>query len=328
MEDDLISLGLHVKEINEAGRYADFTASTAALDSYGERVEQVWRLERYLSNPVVLFAHKSRELPIGRSENVGVGTDGNLAMRVFFATEKANPLAEQVWQCVREKTLRTVSVGFIPHSVRYERENDKDVCVLSDNELFELSVTPVPANPEALAKMRARARDTATTKTAARPESDQTMLTEKEIQDLRDKSAENAALKAVAEKAAADATEKLKAVTLERDANANALKSVTTERDELATSVKASNDSLARATRTITEHKVDDLVGKKFAPAERDVMLELAISNMPLFEKTVALRPDMHLTDSLTGITKATPTTAGAPSGDAFAEANAADTAA
>lgn len=317
-----------IRSINETTRTVDFVASTDAIDSYGESVcQDNWQLERYLSNPVALFAHMSRELPIGHSTRCEVTTDNGkkqLECSIQFSTAEANPLAEQVWQSLRQKSLRTVSVGFIPHTIRWEKRGDQEIYVLDDCELFEISVTPVPANPEALAKMRARARETATQATSAtQRESETTMLTEKEIQDLRDKSSENAALKAVAEKAASDATEKLASVTLERDANAIALKSVTTERDAAVVAQKAANESLALAQRTITEHGVDSLIGKKFAPTEREVMVELAVSNPALYEKTVKARPDMHLLDNLAGTEKATPSTAGAASGDAFAAANA-----
>lgn len=144
-----------IKSRNDATREATFVASTAAVDSYGEIVEQVWKLERYMANPVVLFGHQSRELPIGRSTFVGV-RGGQLECTVRFASPEANPKAEQVWQLVKEDVLRAVSVGFMPGTIRWEKRNGEDVAVLSDNELHEISIVPIPANPEALAKMRAK----------------------------------------------------------------------------------------------------------------------------------------------------------------------------
>ena len=77
----------------------------------------------------------------------------------MFASAKANPLAEQVWQSVQERTLRAVSVGFKPREVRKETRDDKDVYVLSDNDLYEISVVPIPSNPEALTRMKALATE-------------------------------------------------------------------------------------------------------------------------------------------------------------------------
>lgn len=156
MKIELQALAARVRAGSEEERVCDVIASTAAEDSYGEIVEQSWRLERYLANPVVLFAHESDELPIGTAENVRV-EDGALRARLRFASAEASPRAEWVWRSLREGTLRGVSVGFVPHGVRFEKRGDRDVMVLSDNELLEISVTPIPANPEALAQLRARA---------------------------------------------------------------------------------------------------------------------------------------------------------------------------
>lgn len=156
MMNDLTSSPLQIKSLRLEERQADFVASTEALDADGDIVEQKWDLERYRKNPVVLFGHSSKDLPIGHATNVGV-KDGQLQATIVFASEKANPLAEQVWQSVQERTLRAVSVGFKPREVRQETRNDKDVYVLSDNELYEISVVPIPSNPEALTRMKALA---------------------------------------------------------------------------------------------------------------------------------------------------------------------------
>lgn len=142
--------------IREAARECDFVLSTDALDSYDERVEQSWKLDRFLRNPVALWSHDSRALPIGQWKSVRV-EGGALRGTLKFATKDANPLAEQAWQSVLQGTLRAVSVGFRPGSVRTEEIGGRDVTVLSENDLYECSLTPVPANPEALAELRAKA---------------------------------------------------------------------------------------------------------------------------------------------------------------------------
>jgi len=132
--------------------------STEAEDRHGEIVEQRWRLERFRKNAVVLFGHDSRDLPIGRAENVRV-EGGALRGTIVFATAEANPEAEKVWQLVQQDMLSSVSVGFVPHDVRRERRDGRDVTILSDCELIELSVVPIPANSEAVMQ-RAKAMGT------------------------------------------------------------------------------------------------------------------------------------------------------------------------
>jgi HK97 family phage prohead protease len=142
------SLNLSIRAIDNASRSVDVIASTAAIDSYEEIVEQVWDLRRYQTNPVVLFAHDSHELPIGRAENVRV-EGGALRARIVFASAAANPKADGVWQLVKERMVSGVSVGFVPRQLRKEMRGGKEITVLSENELYEISIVPVPANPDA-----------------------------------------------------------------------------------------------------------------------------------------------------------------------------------
>jgi HK97 family phage prohead protease len=151
-----VTRAYQIRLASEEQRSVDVIASTDAQDSYGDIVEQVWDLERYGANPVVLFAHNSRELPIGKASDIGV-VDGQLRAKLHFVDAKANPLAEQVWQSIKQGSLRAVSVGFYPKDVRWEKRDGREVMVLSNNELLEISVTPVPANPDALAQLHARA---------------------------------------------------------------------------------------------------------------------------------------------------------------------------
>jgi HK97 family phage prohead protease len=149
---------LPIKSLDEEARSFDVIASTDAVDSFGETVDQDWALERFMANPVVLFGHDAGSLPIGRASNVRV-EEGQLRATVHLVDEKANPLAEQVWQSVKQGALRAVSVGFVSKNRRTEERGGKKVSVLSGNELHELSVVPLPVNPEALAMgMNARER--------------------------------------------------------------------------------------------------------------------------------------------------------------------------
>lgn len=120
----------------------DFLASTSAIDRQGDSIDQSgWELGNYKLNPVILWAHDYSQLPIGKAESIEV-TDAGLKISTVFASEKANPKAEQVRQLLAEGFLNAVSVGFIPK----ERNGN----VITRAELLEVSVVPVPANQEAL----------------------------------------------------------------------------------------------------------------------------------------------------------------------------------
>lgn len=273
-QDDLFVRSLHLKSVREAAREVDFICSTSAIDSYGEIVDQSWDLRRYATNPVVLWAHNSRDLPIGQARNVGV-VDGALQATIYFS--KANPEAETIWQLVLEKTLRSVSVGFIPNTIRVEKRDGEDVFVLCDNELYEISVTSIPANPEALAKMKARALQSAlpmTTTTApvgatdgGKPEA--SMDHEKAI----------AALNATISQRSAELVDTKSALDSERTKTAEltARLSATEARNASLEGVaKDLAERAAAAELTLVSRDLDALIGTKMVPAEKDGVLELA----------------------------------------------------
>lgn len=154
MTTEMFARALEVRSTDAETRSVRVVASTETVDRHGTILEQDWLLESYSRNPVVLYSHASRELPIGHASDVRVEA-GALVATLNFVSAEANPLAEQVWQSIQQKSLRAVSVGFYPHDVRLERRDGQDVLVLSKNELLEISVVPVPSNPDALVQMRA-----------------------------------------------------------------------------------------------------------------------------------------------------------------------------
>lgn len=163
---ELLRAAVNLRMLEEKSRSVEVVASTASLDSHGTVLEQKWDLTRYEANPVVLWAHNSglgqAEPPIGYASDVRVES-GQLKAKVTFVDAEASPLAERVWAGVKQKSIRGLSVGFRSRSSRVEQRDGKDIVVLSDNELFEISFVPVPSNSETLAALRACALGVVTT---------------------------------------------------------------------------------------------------------------------------------------------------------------------
>lgn len=135
-----------VEDINDEDRIITFVLSTESKDRDGDIIKaEGWVLDNYLKNPVVLFAHKYDELPVAKALRVWV-ENGQLKATAKFATEKENPLAENVYQLYKNGYMNAVSVGFVP--IEYE-ETVSGYNYLKQ-ELLEFSCVPVPANPEAL----------------------------------------------------------------------------------------------------------------------------------------------------------------------------------
>src|SRR5258708_3883344 len=123
------SIGIHVRSLNIEQRTADFVASTDTIDAYDEVVDQTsWKLARYKANPIVLWAHQSRELPLGVATRCEM-VNGRLECTIQFSTEDLNPVAEQVWKNVKAGVVKAVSVGFLPNTIRYEMRNGVEVYV-------------------------------------------------------------------------------------------------------------------------------------------------------------------------------------------------------
>lgn len=139
-------------------RVVRFTISTGAIDREGDTVAVGgWDTAAYLLNPVVLWAHRTDHMPIGKC--VELGNDGtSLKAAVEFVpagVPMVGPKAEAVLLLLRGGFLNATSVGFRP--IEYEMANDRmekdDYFPPYDfikQELMEFSVVSIPCNPEAL----------------------------------------------------------------------------------------------------------------------------------------------------------------------------------
>ena len=146
-----------VKSIDEEKRQATFVISTDEIDRTYEIVEQSWQLENYKKNPIVLFGHDPSKpgYVVGCATEIRADKDGDKNITigtVQFAEEGTSSDADTVWKLVKQGILRTVSVGFIPHTFKASKDEDgSEITVLADNELLEFSIVPIPANPSAVA---------------------------------------------------------------------------------------------------------------------------------------------------------------------------------
>lgn len=146
--------------LNDSSRSVSFIASTPTLDRHGTIVKSEGiQLERYKQNPVVLWAHDgygslagppSIDNVIGQSTNLRSSRE-SLRTTVKFLPESVNPRAETALQMVKSGALGAVSIGFKPIESHMEKIQGMDVLVFDKTELLEISLVPVPANPDAIA---------------------------------------------------------------------------------------------------------------------------------------------------------------------------------
>jgi HK97 family phage prohead protease len=145
----LKSMDTEVTQPDAEKRILSFVISNETVDSYNDVIKaDGWDLSRYEKNPVVLWAHDSRQPPVAKAPSIGVvGT--NLVASAEFASAETYAFADTIFRLLKEKFLRATSVGFFPRKWTYNE--DRGGYDLIENELFEFSIVPVPANPEALA---------------------------------------------------------------------------------------------------------------------------------------------------------------------------------
>lgn len=131
-------------------------ASTKDVDRMSDIIEaSAWKkrkaLSGYKKNPIILAFHR-HDKPIGSAETVEAGEDG---LHIRARISKA---AGDVYSLIKEGILKTFSVGIIVNDMSYNEE--KDVFLLKDIELLEVSVVSVPANPYATFRIGKSFEDT------------------------------------------------------------------------------------------------------------------------------------------------------------------------
>lgn len=106
----------------------------------------------FMKNPVVLFAHDQRNLPVGKA--IGINrTKDSIEAEVEFLPEGVDEVADKVYTLVDLGFLKGASIGFKPTEYDYVEERGVyGGYDITKSELLEFSIVPVPSNPEALAK--------------------------------------------------------------------------------------------------------------------------------------------------------------------------------
>jgi HK97 family phage prohead protease len=152
-----------VLRASDSGRVVTFRASTPTIDGHGSIVRpEGIKTERFESNPVFLWAHDGYrslggppkiEHVIGRINAYARDTQA-FDIDVEFATEEVNAWGEKAFRLVKAGFLNAVSIGFNPLSWHWETIEGREVLIFDSVELLEVSLVPIPSNPDAVALVR------------------------------------------------------------------------------------------------------------------------------------------------------------------------------
>lgn len=160
---------------DEESRKVRFRASTPTIDRHGTIVRpEGISVKNFQKNPIFLWGHDGYGSMFGggpEMENViGKVTDYERSKEAFdidveFAPAEVNPKADLAYKLTKSGFLNTVSVGFSPITTSIEKVGKEghdepiDVLVYEKSELLEVSLVPIPSNPEALALVRSMAQE-------------------------------------------------------------------------------------------------------------------------------------------------------------------------
>lgn len=161
-----INVSYRHSEIREIRRKKDdrtitFVASDSTKDSAGTVLNQDnWDLTRFNSNGIIGYQHKvyggwddtdNPDNVIGKGR--AYVEDGRLMVDITFEPKEINELAEKIYQKILFGSLRAVSVGFLPIGKgRFGEGADSETYYFAGQQLLEVSVVNIPANPNALRK--------------------------------------------------------------------------------------------------------------------------------------------------------------------------------
>lgn len=119
-------------------------ASTSVMDRQNEVVSvDGWDLKNFKKAPRLLWAHDHHEPAIGKVSKTwyeGTGKNKRLMFEAVF--QEVTEMGRAIKQLVKDGFINTFSVGFKPLEI--------DGNTITKQELLEISVVNVPANPDAM----------------------------------------------------------------------------------------------------------------------------------------------------------------------------------
>jgi len=145
-------IGFLIKEVDEKNQIIRGVFSTQDEDRHGEVIDQLgWDIKKYMTNPVVLFAHDQYTPAVAQMIELEVDkVNKELKGAMKFAVDEFG-LAKTLFGLYKGRYMRAFSVGFKNLVQEIITDGDREVVILRTNELREISCVNVGANEMALA---------------------------------------------------------------------------------------------------------------------------------------------------------------------------------
>lgn len=146
---------IQLKTVDDEERLIEGYASTSDVDRVDEVIEPgAFRrsLKSFVKNGVILAYHRF-DMPIGKPVEAEIDDKGLKITARIAKGISPDDHVEQVWNLIKQGVLSAFSVGFRPLKVEnVESDGEKRGVArrrITDLDLYETSVVPIPANPHA-----------------------------------------------------------------------------------------------------------------------------------------------------------------------------------
>lgn len=152
-----------------SGERADISmVSCETLDRDNEVIlSKGIQLDLFRRNPIVTFAHKYDELPVGSCQWIKC-VQGGVKAKSKYADRpdgwQGDWMADAVWSLTQQGILRGKSIGFIPTEISAPRSDEIKArpewknasAIVRSGVLLEYAVAPIPVNQDALVEAVAK----------------------------------------------------------------------------------------------------------------------------------------------------------------------------
>jgi len=152
MEKRIKYFSEQAKEVKDEKRVLRFIGSNEKIDRDNEVIKaDGWKLQNYKKNPVVLVNHQHHELPVAKAKKVWIES-GKLMFDLEFPDADIHPQGDTLYKLYKNGYMNATSVGFIPNMEKatFAKKKGDPHITFNDQELLEISLVSVPANPSAL----------------------------------------------------------------------------------------------------------------------------------------------------------------------------------
>lgn len=156
MKDKVIkSFSVETKAIDIENGIFEAMISTEATDRRGDVVRAAGaKIENYLKNPVVMWAHDYSQPPVAKALSLEIIAGKGIRSTFQFPLWGTSQHSDTVRKLWAGGFLNAVSIGFIPLASEDIKSEDPNSWFTPQDyqewELLEYSIVPIPANQEAL----------------------------------------------------------------------------------------------------------------------------------------------------------------------------------